>query len=226
MTNFQKLLTILCSLVCLFICVVALLFYMNLKPKQNQAEIPIEIEDIVIEEGEKQEIIFSLTDEGLSVEFSVVDETMAKVLENKYIVGVSEGVTFLKAEVFNINNKYTKVAQITITKPNSNEEQEGLDNNDTPLATEYYYTINPIQHCTYEHESLYLSSSVALFELKIFSDPEQTMPVTCSNISYYCSEGVVLQKELGYFIITVSREGYFNIIIEEYNLKICIDIYI
>ncbi len=223
MTNVQKLLTILFSLICLFACVVTLVFYFAFKPKNNNDEIPIIMEDIVVEVGKKYEIIYSLTEKNAVVKFSVTDGAKATVRENKYVQGVQEGVTFLKAEVMLDNKKFTEVAQITVIS--SRNEDEG-ENEDAPTYTQLYHTIVAVQNCTIERQTLFLQSNSAVFELNLFSDENKTTPLAYSNVTFTSSEGVQIQKEFSYFIVTATNNGYFYINIEDYDYLIYIQIYI
>lgn len=232
MTKLQKLLAALCSLICLVACALTLAFYFGFKPSNKSNGNQIQIQNVVVFEGKSATINYELADKNSSVNFSVSDESIAKVINNREITGLKVGQTFLSAKVKNKNQEFSALALIKVIAKESddntdNDDTNSDDNNNEDKKDEYQelqyqILITPTKECIYQNSSLYVKKN-SVFQIQVFED--ETLSKTL-DFNVYCSAGLTIYRELNLYYLTALSDGEIIVAIPDLNKSVSFDVYL
>ena len=220
MSTFKKLISILFGFICIFVCVVTLLFYFAFKPIEASEQAPITIEDMVIEQGRKQEIEYKISDQSFQVEFTVSDQSVAYLVNNKEVFANSVGVTYLKVLVTKGDFSYSAYSQIKVIKKQE-ADLPPIDDQPSYEMQRYYYVITPMQNCSYKNSKLTIDK-LGSFSLTLYINKAMTLIKEYSDVEISCSEGIKCDREVNNFVVTVENNGkiYLNFPCLEYDITI------
>ena len=199
--------------------------YFVFKPYTKKEFIPIAIEDINLNCGQSTQIKYQLRVDNATVEFSVTDESIAKISTDNNVEGVSEGVTYLKAEVIAKSLSYSAIAQIRVLEDGSNSED---DNPNQPPVELHQLQIEilPIHNCEYVTAKISMKNNIACFSVELYSSSSKEEQLQYNRYQIVCSEGVSVEREFNWFLIKATKDGGFFIYFEEYNYAIYIEVYV
>lgn len=183
-----------------------LAFYFALKPKTSQTASYINVQDMVLLEGESQQVDFSVV-EHATVEFSVVDNTYAFLTNNSIVTAIKEGVTFLKAKVTYNGNTYNSISQIKVVKKNATENKSQI-----------FYKFADMHNCFYSADVLQVKD-VAVFSLILSYDQNFSSPLEYSCVMQITSN-IKLTRELNIFVIEADGQGEVCLLFENLNFSL------
>lgn len=220
MTKMQKFYSILSVGICLLTCLLSFVIYFALKPNRSKADALISVADINLKAGESAEIEYELLFNDAHVEFSITDESIARV-EDLSVQALKQGVTFLSAKVSRNGTVYFAIAQVKVVdnqfieddNNNNNEDKEDnkpSDNEDKANPEMIYCQIVPIKNCTYVNNVLSVNGT-ATFLINFYSDKELTNLMNFNEYKIVTPSSIVVDKEFNMFIITAKEDSSFFI---------------
>ena len=161
--------------------------------------------------GQTTSIVYETNMPEAKFSFIVADPQIASITENN-ITALKEGTTILRATASFDGQVCYASSTITVTS------------NPAPTPSNYNFSIEPENNCTYDNGILFLISEMASFKLVITDINNQIYDYSSVNVKIDCSENINITKEIEYFIISASNEGFIKFDIDEIGLVFSIPI--
>ncbi len=164
----------------------------------------VNVNDITLNKGEVIENFYTPSKEDEIVEFEVDKENIINITETK-IEAISVG---------QVNVVITVKAGESIAKDNFTV---------TVVNNEYSFDINCILDCTYDDNTLYITSNMCMFGLSVYDIYGNKME---EEISYKLIGSGLLQKEMGRFCLVCDENCTIVIAMDKIDFEINLNVVI
>ncbi len=170
----------------------------------NDSFLRVNVNDITLNKGEVIENFYTPSKEDEIVEFEVDKENIINITETK-IEAISVG---------QVNVVITVKAGESIAKDNFTV---------TVVNNEYSFDINCILDCTYDDNTLYITSNMCMFGLSVYDIYGNKME---EEISYKLIGSGLLQKEMGRFCLVCDENCTIVIAMDKIDFEINLSVVI
>lgn len=200
----KRLLALILSLVILAVSIILLLVFFILSKGNSSAEqtiLRINANDAVMFCGETREKYYDVNIDDADVTIDVDYEGIIEINHERIVALRSGSVTVtLTAKFKESISKDTFVV--------------------TVLSQDYSFNILPSANCEYKNEILYASSTALQFNIELYDLKGDV--IQNPDIEYSASNGAILQKQIGSFILLSENDCtlYFNVEDLDFNFEI------
>lgn len=178
------------------VAVVGLLLLLLL-PAPNKAPLApanVYVQDITLDIGQTKTDFYQVSASDYEINFETDKEDIIEIDKDKIVA---------------INPGKVKVTVQVIINENIVEESFHV----TVLAPSYSYQLSSLSNCTFEGNTLCLTSQVAQFKIKIYD--KDGVEVENPTLTYVASDGINVAYEFKIFKISAIKQGTITISVEQ-----------
>lgn len=152
------------------------------------------VQDITLDIGQTKTDFYQVSASDYEINFETDKEDIIEIDKDK-IVAINPGKVKVTVQVIINENIVAESFYVTV------------------LAPSYSYQLSSLSNCTFEGNTLCLTSQVAQFKIKIYD--KDGVEVENPTLTYVASDGINVAYEFKTFKISVIKQGTITISVEQ-----------